>query len=265
MSIDWFTVSAQIVNFLILMALLKRFLYAPLLAVMDKREQTVAQRWEEAERLQQQAQIALEDNQKQQRLLRETQEASLSRIREEAEAQKQQMLETIRDDLQQRKDRWLGSIEQEKEDFLLDLQRRVGEETLAIATNALRDLAHADLEQAITSAFLQKLAALDPTTQVALKRALHEPTESLVVQTRFLLSDTQQQAITTQLEQIADSAVRVDFAQEPALLGGISLKVPPYEIAWNLREYLDALGATFQHALSARSSQAPTPPEKGAI
>ncbi|MCK6512695.1 F0F1 ATP synthase subunit delta [Myxococcota bacterium] len=265
MSIDWFTVSAQIVNFLILMALLKRFLYAPLLAAMDKREQTVAQRWEEAERLQQQAQIALEDNQKQQRLLRETQESALLRIREEAEAQKQQMLQTIRDDLQQRKDRWLRSIEQEKQDFLLDLQQRVGEETLAIATHALRDLAHAEIEQAITSAFLQKLTTLDPATQAALKRALHESTEALTVHTRFPLSDAQQQAILTQIEQIADAPVRVEFAQDPALLGGISLKVPPYEIAWNLREYLDALGATFQHALSARSSQAPTPPEKGAI
>ena len=42
MLIDWFTVSAQIVNFLILVWLLQRFLYRPILDAIDAREQRVA-------------------------------------------------------------------------------------------------------------------------------------------------------------------------------------------------------------------------------
>ena len=37
MLIDWFTVGAQIVNFLVLVGLLKYFLYEPILKAMDKR------------------------------------------------------------------------------------------------------------------------------------------------------------------------------------------------------------------------------------
>ena len=44
MLIDWFTVLAQIVNFLILVALMKRFLYGPLIAAIDAREQSIAAR-----------------------------------------------------------------------------------------------------------------------------------------------------------------------------------------------------------------------------
>jgi F-type H+-transporting ATPase subunit b len=47
--IDWFTVCAQIVNFLVLVALLKHFLYGPILRAMDAREQTIADRLAEAE------------------------------------------------------------------------------------------------------------------------------------------------------------------------------------------------------------------------
>ncbi len=253
MQIDWFTVSAQIINFLILIALLKRFLYAPLLAAMDKREQTVAQRWEEAERLQQQAQLLLEDNQQQQRTLRDTQEASLRQIREEADAQKQQMLQVIHEDLAQRKERWLRSIEQEKDDFLLDLQRRVGEETLAIAKEALRDLAHADLEQAITTAFLHKLASLDPSAQDTFRDAIRASNQHLTAHTRFPLSDAQEQALIAQIEEIAGSPIHLETTQDDTLLCGILLKAPPYEIAWNLREYLDTLAKTFQHTLVANT------------
>ena len=42
MLIDWFTVIAQVVNFLILVWLLKRFLYRPILDAIDAREKRIA-------------------------------------------------------------------------------------------------------------------------------------------------------------------------------------------------------------------------------
>ena len=42
MLIDWFTVGAQIVNFLILVWLLKHFLYKPILNAIDAREKRIA-------------------------------------------------------------------------------------------------------------------------------------------------------------------------------------------------------------------------------
>ena len=44
MLIDWFTVGAQIVNFLVLVWLLRRYLYRPVLAAIDAREQELAAR-----------------------------------------------------------------------------------------------------------------------------------------------------------------------------------------------------------------------------
>ena len=48
MQIDWFTVVAQIVNFLTLVGLLKKFLYGPIIRAMDDRERRIASRLEEA-------------------------------------------------------------------------------------------------------------------------------------------------------------------------------------------------------------------------
>ena len=42
MPIDWFTVVAQAINFLILVWLLKRFLYKPILHAIDEREKGIA-------------------------------------------------------------------------------------------------------------------------------------------------------------------------------------------------------------------------------
>jgi F-type H+-transporting ATPase subunit b len=53
--IDWFTVAAQIVNFLILMALLKYFLYDRVVKAMDEREEKIHSRLQQAESLRQEA------------------------------------------------------------------------------------------------------------------------------------------------------------------------------------------------------------------
>ncbi len=48
MSIDWITVVAQLLNFLVLVWLLKRFLYRPILDGIDAREVEISTRMAEA-------------------------------------------------------------------------------------------------------------------------------------------------------------------------------------------------------------------------
>ena len=49
MQINWFTVIAQILNFLILVWLLKRFLYKPILNAIDEREKKIASQLKDAD------------------------------------------------------------------------------------------------------------------------------------------------------------------------------------------------------------------------
>jgi F-type H+-transporting ATPase subunit b len=49
MLIDWFTVGAQVLNFLILVWLLKRFLYKPILHAIDEREKRIAKELADAD------------------------------------------------------------------------------------------------------------------------------------------------------------------------------------------------------------------------
>ena len=50
MLIDWFTIGAQALNFLILVWLMRRFLYKPILHAIDDREQGIARELAEADK-----------------------------------------------------------------------------------------------------------------------------------------------------------------------------------------------------------------------
>ncbi|MCB9638215.1 MAG: F0F1 ATP synthase subunit delta [Myxococcales bacterium] len=256
MNIDWFTVGAQIVNFLILIALLKRFLYQPLLTAMDKREQTIAARWEEAEHTKNEAQSLLEENERQRKELRDTKESSLTKIREEAETQKQHLLQEVRTDIQQRKEQWRKSLEREQEDFLRDLQRRVGQETLAIARRALQDLADTELEQAVARTFLQKLQSLTAEEKQTLSEAIQESDLHITLQSSFPLAEEQKQQIAEELHQLAQAQVQVETQEDPDLLCGILLKAEQYQLSWHLRQYLETLSQRFLETLSDSNREA---------
>jgi F-type H+-transporting ATPase subunit b len=106
MQLDWFTTVAQIVNFLILVALLKRFLYGPIVRAMDSRAAHIAARVREAE-----DKLAVAEQQTtlyHDRLheLDARRDALLMQAREEAEAQRQHLLEQARQDVQQAQARW---------------------------------------------------------------------------------------------------------------------------------------------------------------
>ncbi len=84
MLIDWFTVGAQAVNFLILVWLLKRFLYKPVLAAVDAREKKIAAQIADAAALDAKAQAERADLHQRSEALNREREGLLRKATEEA-------------------------------------------------------------------------------------------------------------------------------------------------------------------------------------
>jgi F-type H+-transporting ATPase subunit b len=245
MQLDWLTVIAQMVNFLVLVALLKRFLYGPIIRVMEQRQEHIAGRLQEAqERLtaaEQQAalyQANLEE-------LQRTRDSILVKAREEAELQRQSLLEQARQEVGQLQERWHDALRQEQETFLRELRQHAGTQVCAVARRALMDLAGADLEGGMLDAFIERLQELDAEARLKLAEAVQTATPGVVIRSAFALpSDRRQQMLVAVQNGIAASA-EVHFAIDPELICGLELEVPGSKLAWNLTQYLDNLEEYF--------------------
>src|SRR5580700_1950855 len=93
MLIDWFTVGAQALNFLILVWLLKRFLYRPILAAIDAREQRIAKELTDAAAKQAEAQERCDEYQHKNDEVNRERAALLSQATEEANVERQRMID----------------------------------------------------------------------------------------------------------------------------------------------------------------------------
>ncbi len=261
MLIDWFTVIAQIINFLILLFLLRRFLYGPIINAMHAREERVVARLEDAHRQQEEAEQEAADYRRQQRELEQQRAARLQEAEESAHARREELIAEARAETDRLRANWHAALEQSKESFLRDLRQRTGEQVTAIARRVLNDLATADLEQQIIRAFLQRLRSLDQATQATIAQATADAQPNVLIRSAFDLSHDQRRQIENTVQAQFGEEVELSFETAPELIAGIALTVGSHELAWNLQSYLETLEEEIDRIFAEETQAGQAAPE----
>ncbi|MGF1540466.1 MAG: F0F1 ATP synthase subunit B [Pleurocapsa sp.] len=246
MLIDWFTVFAQIINFLILIFLLHRFLYKPIVKTIKSRQQEIEHRWQEAEKKKEAAQAeAASYRQKQQELEVKKQEF-LDRAQEQGEEKYHQLLQQARQEVEQKQVDWENALAQQQEQFLENLQQKIAEQVYQIACQALQELADISLEQQAIATFIHRLETLDEEKQQSLSESLSKSNNGIVIRSSFELSaDTRQKILDSLHCKQIYPGNNLQFTTTPDLICGIELQASDYKVAWNLKSYLQSLEENF--------------------
>ncbi len=155
MLIDWFTVIAQIVNFLVLVVLLKRFLFDKITRAMDERQNRIASALEDADITRELAEEEAERYRRMNQALEDDRNRILAEVKDEALSMRQRLIDDARSEVEDVKTAWRESVEREKNSFLVELRGRIGKEAVSVVRAALSDLANVELEQRIVDVFAE--------------------------------------------------------------------------------------------------------------
>ena len=238
MSIDWFTFAAQIVNFVVLIWLLNRFLYEPITKAMQSRQETVAQQLSAAEEQKREAEREKLDFQQAKQELETERQQIFAAAHEEAAKTKQNLLNEARSDVQSRREDWLHSLQREQESLVATVQARASQQVVSATRSALTQLADVDLQDRMLTCFVAKLQALEPD-KLPLLRQESGSGNRAVLETAFDVSPQWQEKLQTELRQLG--LKEVEFVTDPELVCGIELHVGGQKIGWSVQEYLTTL------------------------
>ncbi|MGK7369272.1 MAG: F0F1 ATP synthase subunit B family protein [Candidatus Halalkalibacterium sp. M3_1C_030] len=242
MSIDWFTLSAQIVNFLILLVLLKRFLFGPLRNIMDKREEKVKSRLEEARKKLDEAEEKSQRYDHKLSKFEEKKDELMKEAREKAEEKKKEMLHEAREEIDNLYENWEESLEAEKETFFSELHRQTSKKIIELLDRLIKDLANSSLEEQAVNKFNDRLKNMDKKDK---KRALHSALDSgegeIVVSSSFELQEGQKEEIKKILHDVFKAEVSCSFKVNSNLGFGIEIRAEGWKMGWNAQIYLEEL------------------------
>ena len=242
MLIDWFTVGAQALNFLILVWLMKRFLYQPILHAIDEREKRIAAELSDADAKKAEAQKERDEFQHKNEAFDQQRAELLSKAMEEAKAERQRLLDEARQAADALSAKRQETLRNDAHLLNQAISRRTQQEVFAIARKALTDLATTSLEERLGEVFTRRLREMDGQVKEGLAEALKTAIEPSLVRSAFELPAEQRAVIQNALNETFSAEVHIRFETAPDLISGIEFTTANgQKLAWSIADYLLSL------------------------
>ncbi|MCL3882935.1 F0F1 ATP synthase subunit B [Marivita sp. GX14005] len=238
MSIDWITVGAQIANFLVLVWLLKRFLYRPILDGIDAREAEIAERMGEAGQIRAEAEAREAEYRAEIAALSASRADVLAAARLDAEAERAELLQKAREAARAEEAERLKERERAAQEMRAGLERDGAAAILALTRKALADLADETLERRIVERGAERLR----TASGDLAGAAEGGAAITAISREALPPETREAVQAAVTDLVPDAALRFDV--DPAMSPGLRLTLGATEIEWTVESYLSQLDAT---------------------
>ena len=261
MLIDWFTVGAQALNFLILVWLLKRFLYRPVLGAIDAREKRIAAELADADARKADAQRERDEFQVKNRAFDEQRAALMSKAVADVGAERGRLLDGARNEAQALRETLAKAQRSDSAKIAGEIKRLATREVFEIARRALGDLATVSLEERMGEVFTRRLRTMGAGEKGALGEALRTSTVPAVVRSAFDLGPVQRAAIQNALNEDFSASVPLRFETAAGPICGIELTSNGQKVAWSIADYLSSLEKSVGELLGSETAAAPAAPE----
>ncbi len=255
MLIDWFTVAAQAVNFVILVWLLQHFLYKPILAAIDAREHKIAAALAAATARQTEAQTSRDELTGKLKAFDDDRTARLAKTTLEVQQQREHLLDAARREAADLVAKQGSSLRADAASLTDRMARLATVEVYSIAGKALGELASTDLEERLGSVFTQRLRQMSQESKAAFGAALRQSAMSAVVRSRVGLRDGDKATLQNAVNETFSADVHLQFETVPSGDCGIDLSAGGQRLAWGIQEYIQA----FQDKARALMMPAPAP------
>ena len=240
MSIDWFTFVAQVLNFVVLVWLLKRFLYRPILGAIEAREKRIAAELENAIAAEAEAQQERNKFERNNSDFEEQRAALLDQARAEAKTEYERLVEEARAATDELTRKRMAALENSVANLGDGIRRRIQQEVFAISRKVLTELASQNLEESMIASLLVRLQALDAGARQELRNAM--ATEGYAsLRSAFELSSSQRSSIKRMLGDIAGTDIELRCETLPDLVSGIEIVASGQKLAWSISDYLASL------------------------
>ncbi|MGK7892832.1 MAG: ATP F0F1 synthase subunit beta [Xenococcus sp. (in: cyanobacteria)] len=242
MLIDPFVVIAQIINFLILVALLKRFLYKPITQAMEARSQRIERQLATAANKEQDAEAERKLYRQKQQELDEQKQGWLEQAKQEVELEKEILTQQAQAEVAKARSQWYEIFEQDRQKFTRELRDRLSKQVILTSRKALLDLANANLEAQIIETFIKRLYKLDELqTEKITTAPISNPQSVVTIRSSFPIPNEKRDRLIAAVQQQIAANGEVLFETVEDFICGLELRYGGYKISWNIEHYLTEL------------------------
>ena len=251
MGFDLVTFVAQIVNLFVLVWLLKRFLYRPILEVIEKRQQEIRDKVQAAEDMRLESEKDRKKWEKDKSAYEIEHQKELNQITQELEEKRKEGLAEIKSSLQRQRLKMQNDLLAEMAALHTDIGHFIAKDFMQLANQALKELSNCcPLDQAV-GLFLKNFKKLDKHDIKKINIILKNQ-NVIYIYSSDTLSKNQTQEITKAIQKnfVLPPKCKINFLVMPELILGLEMRTGDISIDWNLKSYLNTLNANLDATLA---------------
>lgn len=247
MELSWSTFLLEIINFIVLIWILKRFLYKPVLDVIAKRRAGIEESLAKAQRLHEEANTLkgeyeerLSKWERERRRARET-------LTAEIEAERVRQLKALQSALDKEREKAQVAESRQRAQAIRETEHKALQQGGQFAARLLALASGPELEARLLDMALENISNLYEEQVTALRTQWGEQPETIMVSSAYNLSEEQRQRLQQALSELCGLNLPINYLQEPELLAGLRVTIGPWVLHANVQNELQAF-AEFAHA-----------------
>lgn len=228
-----FTIIAQLINFSVLIYLLNKFLYKPVLATLEKRREDIKSKMEEIEdklkesdKLKEEYLSKLKNLEKENSILKE-------KAIQEANEIKELELQKARQDLSEKKDRFNEYLNLEQQKLVENFNENLGELFINYSNNIFKSIANTDLDNQIINKIIENINNLNNDKIEEINKLNPDFIEII---TSFEVNKERQDNFEKAFKNKKINFSKIKYVCNKDLILGIEVKIKSFVLSWNLKE-----------------------------
>jgi len=238
MQLHWTTFLLQIVNFVVLVWLLKRFLYRPVMDVITRRREGIEKALSDAREAEAHAESLRQDYERKLAEQDRAHAAEMSRLGDEIATERARRMARLEAELANERDRHAALADKQ----VAEAARKAGDEAreaaLGFVSQLLGRLSGPDLDRRLVDMFVADLADLAPDQLTALREAAGAPDASLQLSLARPLAAADQSRLEDALAAALGRELPLAVTLDESLKAGLRIGIGPWLLAANLADEL---------------------------
>ena len=243
MELSWSTFVLEIINFVILVWILKHFFYKPVLDVIAKRRAEIDDSLSSAEALHTDAEKL--QKQYEGRLADWDQERQQARtaLNRELDAERAKKIEQIKTELEQMREKTRVVEARHQTVAMREMEETALKQAARFASRLLAQACGAETEANLVELVITELSRLPPERITELRNSYGQAPDTALVVSAHRLSDKQREQLEQVLMSVVGPEVKVQFEKNSELLAGVRISVGAWVLGANLRDELEGFSA----------------------
>lgn len=239
MELNWTTFVLEIINFLILVWILKRFLYKPVLEVIARRRAGIEQTLAEAESLRHEAQAMQTQYKNRLSDWEKEKQAAHDNLRTELNAERSRRMVALEELLGRERQKAHAAEQRRLEELMRSNETAALQQAGQFVSRLFSRLTGPELEARLVELLLDELAGLPAQRQEALRAAAASMKEPITVISAYPLDAAHRQVLEQALGQVlGELPVPWKFNEDPELIAGLRISIGPWVLGANLHDEL---------------------------